>query len=689
VVSPTLAETIEKCLEKAPEQRYQTGSELRSALLEAQHASLPVPAALEEDKPAASHRKLWVAAILSAVVLVAVITGILYRRAYPRFKLTNKDTIVLADFENKTGDEVLDGSLTEALRVGLEQTPFLNLLAADKVNRVAKQIGFANEQPLTSERARQVCLKTNSAAAVAGSISDAGNGYQLALRALRCDSGAVMASASGVTVERSGITTELGRAAVSLRKELGEPERTVQEFNQPLERAMTPSVEALKSYTVGRQARARNGDDAAVPFLSHAVELDPNFAMAHSLLGSVLASDPARRARQRAYDLRGRVTKRQCFEVMGKYFELVTGDEEQAAKLWEEALQIYPNDPNFYSHLGYSLRVLGKHDEAVPRFREAIRLDPENMIPYSNLMDSEIAMGKYSEADATFDEARLHGIDNSQLRSHREVSALLENDKPAMEEQLAAMRQMGPAWVVTMFQAWSEIAFGHLKSFRQLWTSDEMAKVGSQYPETAAEFLAEMAIIESEVGDFAIATKHAEAALAHGSRYEKFQAAYALARAGNIDEAQQAAQQLKTEAPDDTQVKDFVPCVEVMVAMNQNAMDEAMRLLQTGCPDNPVQPEPVFGLNSRYVRGLSYLKMHEAKNAKIAFQSAIGHIAQLGDLGPFYGALARFQLARAYAMMGDKDAARKSYQDFLTLWKDADPDIPIYKQAKAESAKLH
>jgi serine/threonine protein kinase/DNA-binding winged helix-turn-helix (wHTH) protein/Flp pilus assembly protein TadD len=693
-ISPALAETIEKCLEKEPKQRLRNAHELRSALLEAQHASPPVAPLPEEDKPAASLRKGWIEVVLAAALLIAVVATVIYRRAHAAPKLTDKDTIVVADFENKTGDEVFDGSLSEALRVGLEQTPFLNLLTQDKVNRVAQEIGLSNEQALTSERARQVCLKTNSAAVIAGSITDAGNGYQIALRTLRCENGAVMASVNGVAEQRNAVTRELGLAAVELRKELGEPSKTLQEFNQPLEVATTSSVEALRSLVIGKQKRVREGDGEAMPFFRRAVEIDPNFAMAYSRLGSALWNlgrrDSARESRQKAYDLRDRLTKQQYFDATGNYFGEVRGDLETSATQWAEMARLYPNSFLAHAYLAWTLRVLGNYADSASEAREAIRLDPSNYSPYYNLMMSEMALRRYSEAKAAFDEARSRGLDNEQLRNVRYDVAFFEDDKVGMQEQLDQLRRMGRLDSVLHMEAFAELFSGHWKSFRRFLDEWVATLERTKERESLARGLAELATVEAEIGETNSAGKHSTAAISLSSeRAAALDVAYALARSGNVHKAEQLATQLKAEAPDDTEIKNYEPCIEVIIAMNRNAMVEARDALRTACPNSPPQTViPSSVIDWRYTRGLVYLKQHEAEKAVTVFQSLPDHVAEQGSLGSFYGALARVQLARAYAMMGDKDAARKSYQDFLTLWKDADPDIPIYKQAKAEYAKL-
>lgn len=352
--------------------------------------------------------------------------------------------------------------------------------------------------------------------------------------------------------------------------------------------------------------------------------------------------------------------------------------------------RLYPNSSLAHGYLAWTLRVLGKYADSASEAREAIRLEPSNYAPYANLMRSETAMGRYSEAKAAFDEERSHGLDNELLRPDRYFVAFLEDDKGGMQEQLDQLRRMGHLDSVLNMEALTELYFGHWRSFRRSadeWVSNSARRKNQ---ESVADGLAALATAEQEIGETSRAREHAAAAAGLSSeRMAVLDVAYALARSGNPHQAEQLTAQLKAEAPDDTRVKSYEPCVEVAIAMNRNAMVDAIDTLETSCPNNLAQPVlSTYEINWRYIRGLVYLKGHEAEKAASAFQSVLDHPGEWVIEGSFYGALARLQLARAYAMIGNKDAARKSYHDFLTLWKDADPDIPVLRQAKAEYARL-
>jgi serine/threonine protein kinase/tetratricopeptide (TPR) repeat protein len=691
-IPPKVEEIIEKCLEKERDQRLQTGSELHAALLGAQRVSSPVvPTPLEEDKPAASHRKLWVATVLSAALLIAVVATVLYRRAHPGLNLTDKDTIVLADLENMTGDEVFDGSLTEALRTALEQTPFLNLLSSDKVNRVVKQMGGPGRDALTLELARSVCLRTNSAAMVIGSIADAGNRYEIELSALPCGSRPGLATVKATATSRNEVIKELGIAALGLRRQLGEPQLTLQQFNQPLEIAMTPSPEALKAFAMGNKEQQQGSNARGVEYLKRAVEMDPSFTVAYAKLGSfegdLFENAAANEDTARAFDSRDRVTGRWRFYIEMLYYRSVVGDVEKSLQISQEMSHTYPNDWTSHSHLSVALRSVGLYERAANEAREAIRLNPNGYVPYYNLMYSEIAMNRLNEAKAVFEEAQSHRIDSAGMRVLRYWVAFLENDGAAMQEQVnleAASSE--PTGSLFNEQSGSEYYFGRFGHARQLLAQAVAVSSRAGFTETAAEYKAEQAVTEAEVGNLRQARRYAsEVPTLRPGTEIKAEVALALARVGD-PAARDLAVQLSRDMANNKQFRDYpLACVQAAIALHRGEpvgaaqLLEPARLYELGGPP----PGPLYHV---YLRGLAYLEAHKGKEAAAEFQKIIDHPAIV--VNNIWGALAHLQLARAQVMMGDKEAARKSYQGFLTLWKDADPDIPIYKQAKAEYAKL-
>ncbi len=681
-ISPKLEAVITKCLEKRCEERFQAANELRESLV------------LAQDSRPKSSRKRWFAITASLLFLIAVIASVLYRRAHPGFKLTDKDTTVLADFENRTGDEVFDGSLTEALRVGLEQTPFLNLLSSDKVSRVLRQMGQSGREPLTFERAKEVCVKTHSAAVIIGSIEDAGNEYKLDLEATRCDTGTVIADAETAANQRSLIVQQLGHAAVELRRQLGEPAKTLQEFNQPLEIAMTSSLEALRVFTLGEQKHSTGDEVKASEYFTQAVETDNSFAIAYDRLGNsfwnLTVRDRPKELIRKAYELRERLTKQQRLMTEGRYFLLATGDLEKATSTWEEMLRIYPYSASAHGALSWIWRRLGRYERSVAEARETIQLDPDSYPPYFNLMRSEIALERYGEAESTFDAARLQGLDNENLRATRYLLAFLERDDSAMQDQLKWGLQHPSSFTGPRSeQAATESYFGHMKKAKGIVDNQIEGAERADLKERAGILSAIEAWWQAEVGNSKLAKEGATRALAlHWGPAVKSVVAKVLARSGDWRRAEELAAPLDAEMPDNTLAQHYdLPCLRAAIAISQGKGAEAVQALETSAA-YPFAGDAIGadGLYPVYVRGMAYLQMRKGSEAAAQFLTIIDHPGIV--LNNIWGTLARLQLARAQVMMGDKEAARKSYQDFLTLWKDADPDIPIYKQAKAEYAKL-
>jgi tetratricopeptide (TPR) repeat protein len=694
-ITPTLEEVIGQCLEKEQSKRYQSATELRDALA---RERVQVPLVAPESRPqqtTASHSRRWVAAAILLVLVVSLLAGILYRRAHPSFKLTDKDTIVLADFENKTGDPVFDGGMTWALRIGLEQTPFLNVLAPDKVARVLAQIGHAQE-PLTLERALDVCRQTNSRAVLIGTIADAGNQYGVALRAVRCDTVRVVAKSETTANERNQIVAELGRAAVDLRSKLGEPSATIQQFNKPLDHATSASVETLKLYTEALQRHEQKGPRTALADMLQATERDPSFAIAYRNLGNFYGNMNELSAMEysltKAFELRRQLTDRERLRIEGMYYELVTGEIDRAVDIWQSMIREYPTDEIPRNSLAWCLRVIGEPEQAAVAAREAIRVDPEFYAPYHNLMVSEIWMNRWAEAKAVYEEAHSRKVDSDSLHALRFRVAFLDRDRDGMQKELE-WEKSDPSATGRLFvaEAGSQLYFGHAKLARTFLAQGVSKKLHTGLQESAALVRCEFAAYEGEIGEAVRAREDATAALAMfpTSREVKRCTSFVLALLGDAADAQRTATEIKREKPLGTVTSGLlIPALTGAALLAEGKPTEALKALEPSIPYFRYGDfEEGDGITPQYLRGIALLKLHRAPEAVVEFRKIIDHPGLV--LWSVLGPLAHLQLARAYAMMGDKDAARKSYQDFLTLWKDADLDIPIYRQAKAEYAKLN
>ena len=677
---PKLEEVITRALEKDRERRYQSAAEMRVELEKVGRG--------RQFRVAATyvpHRRRWFAA--AALLLAVVVGGALYWRSRNTIKLTDQDTIVLADFVNTTGDPVFDDALTTALRTELEQTPFLKLLEADKVRATLKLLNRPEEAKLTPDLARDVCVRTNSKALVVGSIADSGNHYRIALKAANCETG------KSTTVEaqaenRDQIAKMLGVVGRELRGKLGEPQASLQKFNKPLEQATSASLEALQAYTLGQKARDRSELDA-VPHLKRALELDPGLAAAYASLGSAYVNLSERTLAtqnfRRAYELRDRASLRDRFYIETHYYRDITGELEKAIQVTTDWAQTYPDHPYAHGNLGFLYRKLGRYEEAIAEERRALRLAPYHWQAVYDLMVACIALGRWDEAKTAFDEAQAHHLNSPLLGEQRYLLAFLQADNAAMEEQVAWARGRNGAeeWLL-IAQADTEAYHGRFEKSRELTQRAVDSARGDNELEAAATFRANEAQREAEIGNTAQArVKAAEAmVMSAGPSLDIEQsAAVTFARAGNSAQATELAKKLNRELPLDTLFQGYGwPLIGAASEIGKDNPTKALDMLRAAAPYE------LTDLYSAYLRGLAYLGLGQGKEAAAEFQKLIDHPGLLGNW--ITGALSRLYLGRALVMMGDKTAARKSYQDFLILWKDADPDIPIYRQAKAEYAEL-
>jgi tetratricopeptide (TPR) repeat protein len=626
-----------------------------------------------------------------AVLVVIALGGVFYHLTHPRFKLTDKDTIVLADFENKTGDPVFDGSLVWALRIGLEQTPFLDVLASDKVSRVLTQAGHDAQEPLTLERAIEVCRRTNSRAVLIGTIADVGNHYGVALRAVRCETGSVVARSEATANERSQIVAKVGQTAVDLRGKLGEPNAATQQFNKPLDHATSASVETLKLYTEAVQRGSqKESEKTPVADMLQVTEMDPLFAISYRTLGIFYANvgEPSAMedSLKKAFELRTQLTDRERLLTEGLYYQLVTGEIGRAIDVWDKLVHEYPSDRLPPNELAWCFRAIGECEQAAIAARDAIRVDPEWYNPYGNLMRAEIRMNRCAEAKAVYDEAHTRKIDS--LHSLRFAIAFLERDQDGMQKELEWEKD-NPSANGEQFisEADSQLYFGHAKAARMFLAKGVGKNLHAEFQESAAFDRCDFAAQEAEIGEAIRAREDAAFALAMSpsSREVKRCTSFVLALLGNGAEAQRMATEIKTEKPLGTIVNGLqVPTLMGAALLAERKPAEALRELEPSLPY--FLSSYSEGVITGYLRGSALLKLNRAPEAVVEFRKIIDHPGLV--LWSVLGPLARLQLARGQMMMGDKDAARKSYQDFLTLWEDADADIPIYKQAKAEYAKL-
>jgi DNA-binding winged helix-turn-helix (wHTH) protein/tetratricopeptide (TPR) repeat protein len=642
--------------------------------------------------PRVSNRKVLVPV---AVILVFVaISGTLYFRSRPTTtRLTDKDTIVLSDFENKTGDPVFDDTLKQGLSVQLEQSPFLDLLSESRVNGTLKLMGRSSDDRLTGNVAREVCQRTGSKAMLTGSIAGLGDQYVIGLKAVNCNTGDVLAEAQQQAASKEAVLKALDAAAVNLRSKLGESLSTVQKYATPLEEATTPSLEALKAYSLGVKMYETSEAAAALPFYERAVELDPNFAMAYARMaityGNLSVGARSDENLRKAYGLREKVSERERFFIEGLYL-MNTGELEKEAQTDELWHQTYPRDDTPYRWLGLIYRDLGNLEKALEENREALRLAPSNGINSINLGENYMVLNRLDEAEAVFKQAEERKLENEALPFWRYHVAFLKGDTAQMARLFSAA--MGKAGTEDLFLATladTEGWYGQLKNARELTRRAMDSAQHNDANQRVALYLVAAALRDVKSGNREQARTEANAALASNGGVRAM-AALALASAGDTARAEKLAAELEKTSPLDAGVQRYwLPTIRAGIALERKDPNRAIELLKVAIPIElgfPTNGTISLSLCPVYLRGEAYLMLHDGNRAAAEFQKFIDHRGLVANFP--WAALARLGLARAYAAQGNTTKARTAYQDFLSLWKDADPDVPILNQAKAEYAKL-
>ncbi len=694
-VPQKLEELINKALEKDRNLRYQHSAEIRTDLqrLKRDTESHKLAAVLEAAPVARRRRILWIVGIV-VVIAAAVLTSYFFL-SRPT-KLTEKDTIVLADFTNATGDAVFDGTLRQGLAVQLEQSPFLSIVPERQIQQTLRLMDKAPDSRLTPEIARELCQRTESAAVVEGSIVRLADDYVIGLNAINCHTGVVLAREQITSEDKAHVLATLGKAAREMRGKLGESRTTLVKYNTPLEQASTPSLEALQAYTQGRQAMHKNDYAAALPLFERAIRLDPKFAMAYASVGTIHSniSRPTLAAEntRKAYELRERVSERERFYIESNYHRSVTGDLEKARQACELWAQTYPRDSVAVNHLVVIHGTLGQIDKALVEEREVVRLNPESALYRANLVGSYISVNRLTEARTTAEEAQAKNLDTPFLHLLLYQLAFLQGDAAGMEQQVAwAADKQGVEGIMLDNESSTAAYSGQLGKARGLSRRSVALAERALGKEPAGSFEAEAAVTEALFGNAAEAGQRTTAALALSTgRDVQYGAALALALAGDMSRASVLADDLDKRFPEDTLVQfNYLPTTRAQLALIRKDYSSAIDTLQTAASyELGVQANIGFtgALYPVYVRGQARLAAHQGNEAAAEFQKILDHRGIV--LNEPIRALAHLQLGRAYAMTGDIAKARAVYGDFLTLWKDADSDIPILKQAKAEYVKL-
>jgi eukaryotic-like serine/threonine-protein kinase len=683
---PELDRIINRCLEKDRNLRYAHASEIRTDLERLKGST-------HGAKPDRSHKPPWKLLVPAAAMLAIAIASYFFLHKKP--KLTDKDTIVLADFTNRTPDAVFDGTLRQALATQLEQSPFFSVISDARIRRTLLLMRQPGDVRLSPEIAREVCERSASAAVLEGSTANLGSRYVLGLQARNCATGDVIDSEQGQAAKKEDVLNSLSHLADQFRAHAGESLPMVEKYDTPLAEATTQSLEAWEAYAAGWKLQRTKGAIAALPLAKRASAIDPQFAMAQALLGRVYsnldASDLAAQSLNRAWQLRDRLSERENFFITATYQSLVTGDQNAARETCEAWEQTYPRDGQPHKMLsGLINKIAARYEQAIAEGEKDLLLDPDFAIDYYNLGINHVFLSQIAEGENWARRAVARGLEVDEIVMLEYEIDFLKRDQSAMDDVVSRARtRPGSENWISNEQAFALAYTGRLQAARKMSRLAVDASRDGQ-EERAGLWEAGEAVREAIFGNAANAKKSAMAALEFAKNREvEYGAAFALALSGDSQQAQALADDLGRRFPEATAVRfSYLPVLRARLALNHGDARKALDLLQAAVPHElGIPSSALYGrLYPIYMRGQAHLALHQGAEAAAEFQKILDHRGIVID-DPI-GALAHLQLGRALVLAGDKTKAGSAYQDFLTLWKDADPDIPVLKQAQAEYARL-
>jgi eukaryotic-like serine/threonine-protein kinase len=715
-VGAGLERVLSKALEKDRDLRYQSAAEMRADLQRLKRDSesgrlsfsssgqVVVPPVPPGQRSTWTNPTVYVSA---AAMLLALVAGGIFYRSHRSPALTDRDTIVVGDFDNRTGDSVFDDTLRTALIVSLNQSPFLNVLPDNKVASTLKLMTRPVDTRLTADVAREVCQRAASKAYIAGSIASLGTEYVLGLKAVICQNGDALAEEQTTANGKERVLDALGTAASKMRSQLGESLASVAKLDAPLEQATTSSLEALKAYSIGGKASNEKGSAAALPYDHRAIEMDPNFAMGYRAVGNNYYSlgelGRAREYYTKAFELREHASEREKLAITADYYWQVTGELAKAAETYEEEIANYPRDRATYIHLGIADNEEGQYEKAVAAFRAALQLAPDYLAAYDDLANAQLGAERFDDARVTIRREQERKLDDFVSRQALYAIAFLRGDSASMAEQQQYFLGKPVENFGLSLASDTEAYSGHLGRARELTRQSVDSAIREDSRETGAIWLENSALREGAYGNREPAMRDAAEGmkLAPASQGVEVEAALSYALAGDQSRAQVLFDDLNKRYPLDTQVQSlWLPSIRAQIALERMDAGTAIDSLRSARPPVEYGEVPFVAnlscLYPTYLRGQSYLAAHQAKEAAVEFQKILDHGGIVWNC--WTGALARIGLARANALQArmlhgaDADAARvralSAYREFLTLWKDADPEIPMLKQAKVEYARL-
>jgi tetratricopeptide (TPR) repeat protein len=698
-VPPQLEQIINKCLEKDRDLRYQHASEIRADL---RRLKRDTDTGRAVGVSASGHvpviRKRWKIILPAVATALAVLAAsYFYFRRAP--KLGAKDTVVLADFANTTGDPVFDGTLRQGMAVQLEQSPYLSLISEERIQQTLRLMGQPADARLTPQIARQVCERTGSAAVLEGSIAPIGSQYVLGLSARNCGSGAALDEEQAQVARKEDVLNGLSQMADRFRARVGESLASVRRYSTPLQEATTPSLEALKAYSTGMKVTFTNGTAAALPLIKRAVEIDPEFTMAQAQLGLMYSnlgeSVLSRETTTKAYELRNRASEREKFFITANYFRDVTGNLEKGQQVCELWAQTYPRDILPHGLLsGFLYQGVGKYEKSIEHARAAIALDPDFAFGYVNLAFDYFYLDRPDEAEKTLQRASARKLEVPESMILRYYIAFVRGDKKGMDREVAlAKGRLGTEDWLSNSEALVLARSGHLSAARRMSQRAVDSALQAGQKERAATYETGTAVWEALYGESAAARRTATSALELSKgRDVEYGAAFALALAGDFPRAQALADDLEKRFPEDTSVRfSYLPALHGLFDLHHGEISKAIDQLEAAAPSELAVPAINFiaflgALYPAYVRGEAYLAARDGVNAAAEFQKILDHRGIV--FADPVSAMARLQIARAYALSGGRIHATSAYKDFFALWKDADSDVPILRQSKTEYLKL-